>query len=81
MLVKRIEGATHFLGAPENWNEAEHGFCGTLPIKVVTIDGIRYMVSAWEPTPDELKRLNEGKAIQLWISSPSHPVVSLGVDK
>lgn len=31
------------------------------------IDGINYMTSVWEPTPAELKELNEGGAVRLSI--------------
>jgi len=37
------------------------------------------MISAWQPTPAELKRLNEGCPILLHISGHIHPVVSLTV--
>ena len=79
MEIKRIEGANKFHGAPENWNEAEHGFCGTLPTVDIVSGNVPFMMSAWEPLPDEMARLNAGAHIFLGVSAPVHPVVFLGV--
>ena len=37
------------------------------------------MSSAWEPTPDELQRLNAGATIYLHIMGTQHPPVALEV--
>lgn len=42
-------------------------------------DGTPTMTSAWEPTPAELKDLNEGASIHLVILGNIHPPVSLQV--
>ena len=76
MLVKRIEGATKDWGAPNDMDKSE---CGTLPARLVMLNGIWFWESAWEPTPEELKALNEGGSIRLFVSSIKHPVVALGV--
>lgn len=49
----------------------------SLAISDETIDGINYMTSVWEPTPEELAILNEGGAVHLTILGVSHPPVIL----
>lgn len=77
MLIKRIEGATRTLGQAQ-------GYLG-LPVRdeCVVYDGERVpqMVTAWEPTPDELVRLNAGAAIELTVLGSMHPPVYIGVGK
>lgn len=78
MQIKMIEGATKILGAPKDW-EPEHGACAGLPVKeVVTENGV-FLVSAWEPTPEEIRLIISGESIKLWIRGPGHPVVALTV--
>jgi hypothetical protein len=78
MLIRRIEGATRNLGAPADW-DGDISKCNVLPILDVETEHGPFMVSAWEPTPDELALLNAGESIQLWIAGCSHPVVSIAV--
>lgn len=79
MIPQRIEGATRYLGAPPNW-QPEDGTCDHLAIKDETLDGgAPVMISAWEPTPDELQRLNEGKPVYLQIIGRGHPPVYVWV--
>lgn len=76
--IKRIEGTTRELGKPPDWDEKSNP-CNTLPIRdVVTPDG-PFMISAWEFTNDEVKRLIDGETLKLWIRGTSHPVVCLTV--
>lgn len=70
-----LADATRRLGAPANWNHERDGLCHTLEI----CDRDGWMISAWQPTPAELKRINEGQPIFLWIQGVAHPVVSLSV--
>jgi hypothetical protein len=79
MLIKVISGATNFLNKPKNWDGKLNGHCVVLPIRKETINNMQFLVSAWEPTPDELDLLNRGAAIQLYIGGNSHPVVALSV--
>lgn len=37
------------------------------------------MVSAWQPTPDELARLNAGASVHLRVIGTQHPPVMLEV--
>jgi hypothetical protein len=79
MLIRRIEGATRNLGAPPDW-DGDISKCNVLPIRDVITEHGPFMVSSWEPTPDEMAAINAGGSIQLWISGTGHPVVSLTVD-
>jgi hypothetical protein len=78
MIVKRIINATRVLGAPTDW-EPGKGLVVGLPICDVETPAGNFMVSAWEPTPEELAALNRGESLKLWIRGFAHPVVSLTV--
>lgn len=78
MIIKRIENATRVLGAPTDWKD-DGAKCVGLPVlDVETSDG-PFMVSAWEPTTDELKALLLGETVKLWVRGTSHPVVAITV--
>jgi hypothetical protein len=79
MLAGRIHEATRVLGAPKNWDEATDGPCCGLAVKDMVSGGLSCMVSAWEPTPEEMKRIADGLPVHLWIYGISHPVVALSV--
>jgi hypothetical protein len=79
MLIARIEGFTRELakGQPEY---------ARLPIRdepcdIAVGDGeiarVNAMVSAWEPTPQELKALNAGGKVYLRVLGERHPPVAL----
>lgn len=70
-----IENATRRLGAPKTWDHAQSGICHTLNI----VDQNGWMVSAWQPSASELKRLCEGQPLFLHIQGVAHPVVALTV--
>lgn len=74
MEVATIKGATHNPGAPHGWSEA-NGPCGTLPI-IFRRDGHGNLesVSAWKPTADELRTLNEGGFVILSVIGWQVPV-------
>lgn len=68
------------LGAPPDWNDnGGDSFCGVLPIKDVETTEGHFMVSAWELTLEDVKALNEGATLKLWIRGHEHPVVALSV--
>ena len=77
MIIARIPGATRVLGKSQ-------GYLG-LPIRDeirnTTVDGPETpcMVTAWEPTPEELVRLNQGACIYLTVVGVAHPPVLLEV--
>ena len=70
MIPLKIEGFTRKLG------ERQEEFI-TLAIRDVPHNGENLMMSLWEPTPAELKMLNEGGSIRLTIMGMVHPAVSL----
>ena len=69
----------HPIGAPKDWNEAEHGKCGGLFVRADPIDGLMFLRSAWQPSKTELAALNGGASVLLGVSGQSHPVVNMGV--
>lgn len=77
MLISRIPNATRVIGKSQ-------GYLG-LPlrdeVRNTTVDGpsTKCMVTAWEPTPDELERLNKGASVHLVIIGTSHPPVMVEV--
>lgn len=77
MIIKRIEGATRVIGKAQ-------GYLG-LPLRDIRIecsvngDATPAMETAWEPTPDELARLNAGAPIILRILGSAHPPVNVYV--
>ena len=76
MIIGRIPNATRVLGKSQ-------GYLG-LPlrdeVRNTTVDGeTPVMVTAWEPTPDELERLNKGASVHLVVVGTQHPPVMLEV--
>lgn len=73
MLISRIEGTTRVLGKSQGYL--------SLPIRDEILEnGTPCMTSHWEPTPDELEKLNQGKKVSLTILGSGHPPVMLGVE-
>lgn len=81
MIIGRIRGATRVLGKPANWDETNPGTkCGELAIvDVPTENGDQVMVSAWFPTPDEMRLLQAGQPVYLSVWGTCHPPVGLWV--
>jgi hypothetical protein len=81
MLIGRIEGATRYLGAPAGWDPAQEGAeCASLAIRdVPSGEGGNVMISAWKPTPEELKGLKNGASVLLHVFGSAHPPVALTV--
>ena len=79
MMIQRIAGATRVIGKSQ-------GYLG-LPlrdeIREVTIGGevvqCCAMVTAWEPTPEEITRINAGGLVYLCILGTGQPPVMLDV--
>ena len=77
MQVAMIEGATRVIGKSQ-------GYLG-LPIRderincTVNGEGTPAMVTAWQPTPDELARLLAGASVHLRILGTAHPPVMIEV--
>ena len=73
MIISMIEGVTRILGKSQ-------GYLG-LPIRDQTLGGAKVMVSAWEPTPEELQRLNSGAKVEVIILGTGHPPIRVEVGK
>lgn len=77
MIIKMVEGATRIIGKTQ-------GFIG-LPLRDEPINcsvggpGTPSMVTAWEPTADELARLNAGAHVMLRVLGQMHPPVMITV--
>lgn len=70
---------TRVLGAPAGWDQKEVP-CGALPITETTVEGVPAIVSYWQPSREELARLNAGKSVALWIVGTGMPPVAVEVD-
>ena len=77
MISMRIAGATRTIGKGQGYwglsvrDEMVHCTVGG--------PGTPCMVTAWEPTPDELARLNAGAPVLLRVIGTGHPPVSVDV--
>ena len=77
MMIARIPNATRVIGKRQ-------GYLG-LPLRdekrSTAVDGPEtpVMVTAWEPTPDELERLVKGAYVHLAVVGTQHPPVLLEV--
>ena len=65
------------LRPPEGVSEEE---CQTLYATRGTVEGRPCIWSFWQPTPDELTALSEGKPVLLGMWGDNHPPVYLGVE-
>ena len=79
MISLRIPQATRWLGAPLGWKPDEQGDCVHLAIRDIDTSAGPAMMSLWEPTPDELARLNAGAKVSLLVVGNIHPPVSVSV--
>jgi hypothetical protein len=76
MYPGHINGATRTLGKPSNMSDEQ---CNSLAICDIVHEGFPYMVSAWMPTPEDLKRIMRGQPVYLYIQGTTHPVVMMAV--
>jgi hypothetical protein len=76
--ILHIEGANEFHGAPKSWTP-EQGICNTLPTRTIIDNSISWRVSEHAFTDAERAAIAAGGTLFVWISSPVHPVMSLGV--
>jgi hypothetical protein len=80
MIGVLTRGATHNYGPPENWDEAKHGVCHTLSVRVgTTPEGLRECVSTWKPSVVEIEHMMRGGVVVLSILG-NQPPVSLTVE-
>ena len=77
MLSKHIRGATRIIGKSQGYNG--------LSVRDVTVNcsvggaGTPAMVTAWEPTPEELVALNNGAPVCVRLLGQSHPPILVDV--
>lgn len=76
MIPGHIHGATRQLGKPDNMTDEQ---CVPLAIKDTRIDGCNVMVSAWFPSPDEVRKMMAGQPVHLYVWGTGHPPVGLEV--
>lgn len=79
MIVARVENCTRILGAPPGWTPETSGECLGLPIRDEMNGDVPCMVSAWEPTPEELAALNAGAKVHLRLLGTGHTPVMVCV--
>lgn len=79
MDILKQPNATRSLGKPANWNDETMGVCETLDIVDIEDAHACWQVSHWKPSAKELAELNANGVIELWVSGPTHPVVSVAV--
>jgi hypothetical protein len=72
-MIARIEGTTRVCGKSQ-------GYLG-LPVRDETVDGVNIMHTAWEPTPDEIKRINQGAKIIVSVIGNNPQPIMLGVSE
>lgn len=70
-----FEGQQAVLGAPSDWNAAEHGPCDGLPIVRVG----ELVVSYWKPTWRERMQIAFGGKVQMTVVG-GQPPIDLSVD-
>lgn len=81
MLIGRIQGCTRVLGKPAGWDESNPDTpCQGLPVIDLPAEhGGPAMVSAWFPTPDEVRRMAAGEPVYLSVFGTVHPPVAVWV--
>ena len=79
MIAGRIRNATRYLGAPPGWRPETHGHCGHLAIQDHPTTAGPAMMSAWEPTPEEITRIVAGAPVLLTVIGEVHPPVAVHV--
>ena len=70
MIPLPIAGATRVLAKDQEAYRRLH-------IRDENHDGVNVMVSAWEPSPEQLKILNAGGKVVLMVIGTVHPPVAL----
>lgn len=75
MTPRGIKGAHVNFGAPFRWDETENGPCSTIPARLITGKSFDSVETAWLPTLDELKILNQGGSVILRVVGGMPPVM------
>lgn len=72
MISRKISGVAYSFGPPLGWDAEKRGGCDHLWVRVDREN--KFFESAWEPTPDELEKLNKGASLILRILGAQPPV-------
>ncbi len=67
---------TRTLAKPADMTEDE---CSSLDIHDLETSQGNFMISAWQPSEDEIDAIISGQPIFMWIRGVSHPAVNLTV--
>ena len=67
------------LGAPAGWEQGELP-CSALAVTDTEVGGAAAIASFWVPSPEELKLLNEGGTVALFVIGYGMPPVALSVE-
>lgn len=71
MIINSIDGCTRRIGKSQGYL--------TLPLRDEVSDGIPFMTSSWQPTPDELAAIASGAPIYVSIMGSAHPPIMVYV--
>jgi hypothetical protein len=71
----KFEGANVLLTRPEDMTDEQ---CGALPaLRDKDEDGLPFLLTAWQPTPEEILAIQAGAPIYLKVCGMGMPPVSL----
>ncbi len=80
MDIENIPGFNRLHGEPKDWDSNTRGPIGVLNTRDEEDEysGLRFMVSQFKPTTEELAILNEGGSIRFGINAvEQHPIIRL----
>lgn len=70
----------HAYTSPPDWDAAKFGECLTLDVSASIEEGQVILDSFWQPSAEELAKLNEGRPVVLRVYGRQHPAVYVGVE-
>jgi hypothetical protein len=74
----QFEEANISMKAPEGWTDDECGALPTCHVRVKINDKVvNGFVSCWQPTPEEMKDIADGKPVYLTVLSGGMPPVNI----
>ena len=75
-----FEGANKAYISPKNWDDEAHGKCGDLYTFEGETNGLNVILSAWQPTEEDIARIVAGSPIYLQVVGTVMPPVALTMD-
>jgi hypothetical protein len=67
------------LGAPKGWDQSTTQV-SALPVTRTTLEGNDAIISFWRPSPEEIRALQEGALVALWVIGAGMPPVAIEVE-